>query len=542
MIKIVSLIFSFSLLFTVTPVWGNIVLHKLFQDHMVLQQGQAVPIWGTGSNGEVVSVSFNGQNISTTVSNGKWKIVLDTMNYGGPYKMVVQGANIITLQDIYVGEVWLCSGQSNMEYSLPDSEAPTVSNPLIRTIKIPKSNGYIPSPLTDIERGAWYVSTPSTTAGYFSAVGYYLARTLSDSLKVAVGIINATYGGTNVEAWTSLATQQTSSQLLPVLSYWKGKDSTKEWYPANLYNGMIHPIAPFAIKGVCWYQGETVTSNGVPYSYQLQALIQDWRNLWGVGNFPFNIVQLPNYGPVQTAPDEGTSGWKAVQEAQFLTMRKMQNVGMVVTIDIGDTGNIHPTNKLDVGYRLGLWALANTYSKNITYSGPLYKSMAIEGSSIRLKFDHAENMVAKGGGELTGFAISGPDKKFVWGNAKIDGTSIVVSSPQIKSPTIVRYAWHSNTPIFNLYNKAGLPASPFRTDGTSFTTNYGNRDIPIREGRLRSRVCLQHSSSLGHQANDYTAYNFMGRKAWQLNEGKNIRLENKFSNNIYILTLLDKKK
>ena len=447
--------------------FANITLHGLFQDHMVLQKGQLVPIWGKGADGEVVTVRFNGQNVSTTVVDGKWKVELSPMDYGGPYSCIIQGSNSITLSDVYVGEVWICSGQSNMEYGLPDDEQPTKSYPLIRTLKVPAQAGYISSPRTEVNLNGkiWRVAMAGNTSGYFNAVGYYFARTLSDSLHVAVGILNATLGGTYVESWTSLAMQQAVPELQPVVSFWKGrKDSTAGWYLSNLYNGIIHPIAPFAIRGFCWYQGESGVDNGALYRDQLPALVQDWRNLWKAGDLPFLIVQLPNLGPLQTDPDNTAGGWKAVQEAQLLAMRHMNNVGLAVTIDIGDMNNIHPTNKRDVGTRLGLSALANTYQKSLTYSGPIYKSMAIEGSSIRLQFDHAENMMAKGGGSLTGFAISGSDNNFVWGNATIDGNTIVVNSPSVNAPTCVRYAWHSNTPIISLFNTAGLPASPFRTD------------------------------------------------------------------------------
>lgn len=444
---------------------GSITLHGLFQDHAVLQKGQQVPIWGKGTDGETVTVTFNGQNVSTTVTDGKWKVVLNPMDYGGPYNLIVQGSNTIKLSDIYVGEVWICSGQSNMEYSLPANEAPAAANPLVRTFKIPRADGYIPSPRSDIESNSvWRVSTPTTTAGYFSAVGYYFARKLSETLNVAVGIIHASYGGTYIEAWTSLSMQKAVPELQPVLSYWNGKNSNDPWYPANLYNGMIHPIAPYAIKGFCWYQGESLVSNGALYRDQLPALVQDWRNLWKAGDLPFYIVQLPNYGALQTDPDKSIGGWKAVQEAQLLAMRHMKNVGLAVTIDVGDMNDIHPKNKRDVGTRLALSALAKTYQKNLTYSGPIYNSMTIESNSIRLKFDNAENMVAKDGGKLTGFAICGSDNNLVWGNATIDGNTIIVNSPSVSAPTCVRYAWHSYTPIFNLFNTDGLPASPFRTD------------------------------------------------------------------------------
>lgn len=460
---------------------ANITMHGLFQNHMVLQKGKVAPVWGKGAEGEAVTVTFNGQTVSTTVVDGNWKVELSPMDYGGPYSLKIQGNNTITLSDVYVGEVWVCSGQSNMEYTLPNDEAPTVSYPLVRTLKIPRPQGYISSPRTEIESGkVWRVSTPSETAGFFNAVGYYFARTLSDSLHVAVGILNTAVGGTYVESWTSLAMQQAVPELQPVVTYWNGKQDkqTEPWYLSNLYNGIIHPIAPFAIRGFCWYQGESGVENGALHRDQLPALIQDWRNLWKEEDMPFLIVQLPNMGSLQTTPDNGSAGWKAVQEAQLLAMRHMNNVGLAVTIDIGEMNNIHPKNKWDVGKRLGLSALANTYQKNITYSGPIYKSMTIEGSSIRLQFDHAENMVAKDGGALTGFAISGADKNFVWGNATIDGNTIVVNSPSVSAPMHVRYAWHSNTPIISLFNTAGLPASPFRTDCPTGIISNLPTDVP----------------------------------------------------------------
>lgn len=446
----------------------TLAAHGLFQNHMVLQQGQPVPVWGTGPDGEVVTVTINGKSATATVSGGKWKAMLDPMNYGGPYVMTIRSVSkTITLSDVYVGEVWLCSGQSNMEYWLPPAQAPTVDHPLIRTVNIRRTAGRILDPRSEIEPTPWRVSTRAETAGYFTAVGYYFALTLSASLNVAVGIINSSYGGTHIETWTSRAMQEAVPELQPVLPYWEPYDPSLH-HPADLYNGMIHPLAPFAIKGVCWYQGESRMDHGVPYRDQLPALIQDWRNLWQANDLPFNIVQLPSYGsPPQTIPDSSTGGWKAVQEAQLLAVRHMNNVGLAVTLDCADPTNpdqIHPPNKQPVGHRLALWTLANTYGRSLSFSGPLYKSMRIEGNHIRLTFDHADGMRAANGGALTGFAICGADMNFVWGDATIEGDEIVVSSPLVPAPTVVRYAWSNISPLFSLFNQDGLPASPFRTD------------------------------------------------------------------------------
>jgi len=459
-----ALLLNYSITVQLSAQTGDaLAAHGLFQSHMVLQKGQSLPVWGTGTDGEVVTVSINGQSATGTVSGGKWKAVLAPMGYGGPYTMTIQGASkTITLTDVYVGEVWLCSGQSNMEWTMRQAEWPAVDHPLVRSIRIARSNGHVPVPRSGIIGGTWQVAKKSTPAGYFSAVGYHFARTLSESLNVAVGVINSSWGGSTIEAWTSLSMQQAVPELEKVVPYWEGKESDYR-YPANLYNGMIHPLAPFAIRGVCWYQGESLPAHGALYRDQLPAMIKDWRNLWRAPDMPFNIVQLPAYGTPQTAPDSGIGGWKAVQEAQLLAMRHLKNVGLAVIIDSEDPTNLHPPNKQPVGYRLGLWALANTYGRSIAYSGPLYKSMRIEGNSIRLGFDHANGMMARAGGALTGFAICGADKKFVWGNARIEGNEIVVSSPSVTSPTIVRYAW-ATSPLFSLFNRDGLPDSPFRTD------------------------------------------------------------------------------
>jgi sialate O-acetylesterase len=437
------------------PAAAELKLPAIFSDHMVLQRDIAVPVWGTSQPGDTVTVTFAGQTkTAKAAKDGTWRVALDPLKASTkPQALAVQSTidnRKSTIQDVLVGEVWLCSGQSNMAMAVgravnAKAESAAAKLPLIRHIKVARAGGggkgkkgkKGPTAAPKDIRGAWAVCSPQT-AGGFSATAFFFGRELHKELKVPVGLINSSVGGTPIEQWT-------------------GPDNA-----GGLYQSMIAPLVPYAIRGAIWYQGErNAKSNATAYAERLPGLIRGWRKVWGQGEFPFYYVQLPNFKTPQSKPVED-DGWVLVQEAMLKTLA-VPNTGMAVTIDVGDAKNIHPTNKQAVGKRLALWALGKTYEKDIVCCGPIYKSAARKGSTIVITFDHVGGGLVAKGGALKGFAIAGADKKFIWADAKIDGETIVVSSPKIKTPAAVRYAWAPN-PKCNLYNKAGLPASPFRTD------------------------------------------------------------------------------
>jgi sialate O-acetylesterase len=420
---------------------AEVKLPGVFGDHMVLQRDVAVPVWGWAEPGGEVTVTLAGQSQTAAADkDGKWSLRLNRMPAGGPYTLKVRGSSTLELGDVLVGEVWLCSGQSNMAMAVSGcnqyaEEQAAADLPKIRHFTVPRRNAQAPETTCG---GAWTVCSPQTV-GKFSGTAYFFGRTLHKELNVPVGLINSSVGGTPIEAWTG------------------PKDS------GPLYNGMIAPLAPYAIRGAIWYQGERNAKVGQPEAYaaQLPALIGGWRGVWGQGDFPFLYVQLPNYTQPQQQPVEN-AGWVQIREAMLKTLA-VPNTGMAVTVDLGEAGNIHPKNKQDVGKRLALWALAKTYGRDLVYCGPLYRSMRNEGDKIIVRFDQAGGGLVAKGDQLKGFAIAGADKEFRWADAAIEGDTVVVRSPQVKDPAAVRYAWASN-PDGNLYNKAGLPASPFRTD------------------------------------------------------------------------------
>jgi len=376
----------------------------------------------------------------------------------------------ITISDVLVGDVWLCSGQSNMEMGMSACEATedivTGNFPLIRLLTVPRRVEKLPADTADLR---WLRCTPEALKqgvfGGFSAASFYFGRQLYRELKVPIGLIHSSWGGTVAEAWTSLEAlekMESMKERLAVLS-----NPPQPSTPANpnittvLYNGMIAPLLPFAIKGAIWYQGESNAGRACQYRELLPTMINDWRKHFGVGEFPFYIVQLAAFNAREPQPRE--NDWAELREAQALTARNLGNCGLAVAIDIGDGKDIHPKNKRDVGVRLALNALARNYGQKVECSGPWYRSMKVKDGAIRLSFDHARSGLVARSVALKGFAIAGEDKKFVWADARIDGKTVVVASPQIPKPVAVRYAWDTN-PDCNLYNGAGLPAVPFRTD------------------------------------------------------------------------------
>ena len=623
-------------------------LHPLFSDGAVLQRGLPVPVWGWAGPGEKVTVEFAGQKASTIAgADGKWMARLPALE-ASDQPRVLRAAGITTareVQNVVVGDVWVCSGQSNMEMGIGVCDVPAeiaaANHPMIRLLSVPRKVAYEPQ---ELFAGSWAPCTPETVSaggwGGFSAVGYFFGRELHRDLKVPIGLIHTSWGGTICEAWASaeglaplpdftdaVAGVQATAQALrdgggtpdtieawyrkndpgtaagwqapefddtawvsapqpglweqsglpgfdgivwlrksfdapaawegreltlslgPVddidttwingvkvgsmevwnqprvykipagmvkpgrnviavrvldgasgggicgqvaqmfigpagneqgslllAGAWRRKDSTpmrslngmpgqaslnKPNVPTVLFNGMISPLLPYAIKGAIWYQGVSNAGRGYQYRSLLPAMITDWRAHFGVGDFPFYIVSLANFQQSSPQPSENDA-WAELREAQAMTAKNLKNCGLAVAIDIGDAADIHPKNKLEVGRRLALAALARAYGRDIAYSGPWYKGLTIEEGKIRLTFEHAKGLAAKDG-KLTGFAIAGEDRKFVWADAVIDGETVVVSSPAVPKPAAVRYAWHVN-PVCNLINAAGLPAVPFRTD------------------------------------------------------------------------------
>jgi sialate O-acetylesterase len=459
----------------------KISLPAMFSNNMVLQRNIKVPFWGTAKPGEKLSVSLKKQKVWTTADfNGKWIIYLDPMKAGGPMEVTISSKeDTIQFSNVFIGDVWIASGQSNMEMTLGPSrffggvknsaqEVAISDDSLLRVFTVAK-NSNVDGPQTNAA-GQWKLSNPQNS-GEFTATGYFFAQELRKELGVAIGIISTSWGASPAQAWTSKKTLTTDPELLPIVTNWEktanGSDTASnkpifpQKRPASLYNGMISPLIPYGIKGVIWYQGEGNTDNPKQYQRLFPAMISNWRNDWGQGNFPFLFVQLANFKKVQEKPSE--DGWAGLREAQRLTALDLTNTEMAVAIDIGDEKDIHAKNKKDVGRRLALNALSQVYKHKIQYSGPLYKSMKIDGNKIHLLFEHARGLKSKDGKALKGFAIAGKDKKFVWGLAKIKGKTIILSSPQVDSPIAVRYSWADN-PIGNLYNSSDLPASPFRTD------------------------------------------------------------------------------
>ena len=511
------------LVLAASPARAGVSVPRVFSDNMVLQRGIQVPIWGWAEAGEEVIVSFAGQEKKATAdAGGNWKVSLDSLETNAKTaELTISGKNTLVIKNVLVGEVWICSGQSNMQWRVggaldPAGEAKTANYPLIRQLAVPNVATDVPQ--KDF-RGSWSVCSPGSVGG-FTAVGYFFGRELHKELGIPIGLINSSWGGTRIEPWTPLdgfrliseapfakATIERIEKADPGTesggkAYAEALAKVKEWlpvaeaaiakgeYPAPLpplpsigrshqdptriQRAMIHPLVPYAIRGAIWYQGESNGGEGITYFQKLQALIGGWRGLWGQGDFPFYIVQLANFTADRKTP-EGGDGYAKIREAQRKAL-EIPNTGVAVIIDIGEAGNIHPRNKQDVGKRLALWALARDYEKDVVCSGPLYKKHAIEGDKIRVHFDHTGTGLMVGlkeglaptaevkDSKLERFAIAGADKKWVWADATIDGETVVVSSPEVKKPVAVRYAYSANPEGRNLYNREGLPASPFRTD------------------------------------------------------------------------------
>lgn len=491
------LVFLATLCFLTCPALAvELKLPAIFSDNMVLQRHLANPVWGWADPSETITVSIADQRKQATAdANGQWMVKLDSLPAGGPHEFVITGKKTITLKNVLIGEVWICSGQSNMEWSLdraaggPEA-AKESANPQLRLFTVQKRPS--DKPLEDVT-GSWKEAGPDTTPR-FSAVAYYFGRKLQKDLDVPVGLIHTSWGGTAIELWQSQPALEAEPEFKLLLEVYqqqraafaerkkqrdeaiaKAKAEGKTppaalrppMAPASLYNGMIAPLVPYGVAGAIWYQGESNAGRAELYRKQMPAMINHWRKDFGHGDFPFLMVQLANFTARNTEPVE--QDWAYLREAQTMTTRNTPKVGMAVAIDIGEAADIHPRNKEDVGKRLALAALGIAYGRNISYSGPIYDSMRIEGDRVRIHFKHTGPGLTTGRDErnqrvpLKGFAIAGEDRKFVWADAVIEGHSVVVFSDKVPNPVAVRYGW-SNNPEATLYNKDGLPASPFRTD------------------------------------------------------------------------------
>ncbi len=486
---------------------GEVRLASLFSDNMVVQRETAAAFWGWAQPGEKIDVtaSWGATASATADADGAWRLKLKTPKAGGPFTITVKGQNTLELKNVLSGDVWLCSGQSNMGMTVSGvTNAPleiaAANYPEIRLLSVNLTTAN--EPQKECKVRGWELCA-SNTVGAFTAAGYFFGRKLHRDLKVPVGLINSSWGGTCIEAWTSWDVQKDDPAMQALKKSWDERDKayTPEadqkqfeeakkalaaWnkgdkktnaprprlqgqplksqnYPANLFNAMVNPLVPFAIKGAIWYQGEANAGRGKEYRGQMERLIVNWRTQWGT-DFPFYFVQLPNYmAPWQSPVEDG--GWPQIRESFAKTAKEVPNTGMAITIDIGEEKDIHPKNKQDVGDRLARVALRKTYGlKGFAWSGPVAESCKFAGGKAVVRFDNGGAPLAvKGGGKLVGFALTGADGLTVHADAAIEGPdTVVVSSAQVPEPAVVHYAWANNPVGVNLANAEGLPASPFR--------------------------------------------------------------------------------
>jgi sialate O-acetylesterase len=505
---------------TALPATAEVRLPKIFTDNMMLQRDLPVRVWGWADPGETVSVTLVGTTAATQAdSKGQWSLEVPAIKAGENLDLTVKGNNSLTLKNVIVGDIWVCSGQSNMEMSLGGclgaaEDIKAADLPRIRRIKFKRvQSGQAAADAPTAS--PWQVCAPASAA-QFTAVGFYFAREIQQKTGVPIGIVDTNWGGTRIEPWVAPCGLELVSELQPALL---AKQEAVKVYQAQLpaaltqmeawiaetrsllangtptnpppaiptppdggwsglYNAMIHPLVRFPIKGALWYQGEANGSEGETYYDKMRALVGSWRKQWGQGDFPFYFVQLASFQGVTEDP-AGGDGWANLREAQTKSLA-IPNTGMAVitdTVPLAQSGNIHPLNKYDVGLRLALWALGRDYGqKQLEVSGPLFKSLKIEGGKARLEFDHTGSglMIGKKEGrdpaletkqeKLKRFALAGADRKWFWADAVIDHNTVTVASPEVKEPVAVRYAYQMNPDGANLYNREGLPASPFRTD------------------------------------------------------------------------------
>jgi sialate O-acetylesterase len=446
----------------------QLALASIFSDHMVLQRDLNAPVWGTAAPGATVTVEIAGQNQEATADDqGKWRLKLEPMKASSePLELSVSsGDEAVRLNNVVVGDVWVASGQSNMEWHVnlsdnPEKEIAAADWPEIRIVDVP--NVAKDESADSFESAGWKAVTPDTIP-QFSAVAYFFGRELHEHLDVPIGLIGTNVGGTPMESWTNREALESSETFRDETAQSFAPPSTNDvandrkakamHLPARLYNGMVAPIIPYGIKGAIWYQGESNAGRHQQYAELSKLMITGWRNQWGQGDFPFLLVQLAAWEP-------GGDNWPPLREAQFETL-KVPNTGMAVAIDIGHATDIHPKDKQTVGRRLALAARAIAYGEKVVHSGPVYRDMSSSDGKIALSFDSIGGGL-KAEGELRGFEIAGADGKYVPAKATIEGDKVIVSSDAVAEPKMVRYNWAA-FPDGNLYNAEGLPAVPFRT-------------------------------------------------------------------------------
>jgi sialate O-acetylesterase len=472
---------------------------SVFSDHMVLQRDQPIAVWGTAAPNEPVTVLLDGTEARATAGpEGDWLVHLPPHAAGGPFDLVVRASNDVTISDVLVGEVWICSGQSNMSWSMrqhQDTEKalPDSADDRLRVIQFPRVA--VRTPQRSIQ-ARWQLAGPESLKN-FSAVAYGFGRHLRATLDVPVGLVHTSWGGTRAEAWTREAALQRHEVLQPILERWqqiydrypdarrRHDEAMAEWKvraaaarkdgkkaprrpgapmgpdhrhaPARLYNGMIQPLVPMTFRGAIWYQGESNAPRAYQYRTLFPTMIRDWRDAFGRGQFPFLFVQLAAFEDKRGDP----RAWAELREAQTMAL-SLPNTGMACIIDLGLKNNIHPPHKLEVGRRLALQALAGTYGQDVVCSGPMLSHYTIEGEAIRLHFDHVGSGLEQQGDALVGFEIATERGAFEPAVAVLDGDTVVVRGT-MASPRHVRYAWR-HWPEISLRNREGLPAIPFRTD------------------------------------------------------------------------------
>ncbi len=493
------------------PARADVKPHPLFSDGMVLQQGMKCPVWGTAEPGEEISVELDLGDMGLGVKgnaarDGTWRFDIHATKVGGPFTLRIKGKNTVTIKDVHVGEVWVASGQSNMQWSVnqsadPDKVRAAAKDPLVRFFTVP----HVPAdePKKDVN-ARWVAASPETVGG-FSAVAYHFARHLREARKVPVGILHTSWGGTYAEAWTPTTYLESIPSLKRVVDNYRQNrpnaandfqralekhkadlethkkaveeakrdgrrpppaprppvnPATTPNRPSVLFDGMIAPLQPYAIKGAIWYQGESNAGRAWEYRTLFPTMIRAWRETWKQGDFPFLFVQLAPFMPIVEQPQD--SNWAELREAQLFTSQTVPHTAMAVITDAGDPKDIHPKQKAGAGRALA-------YGEKITHSGPLYDEMKVEGYKVVLRFKHAGAGLEARGGDLKGFTVAGQDRKFRNARAEIQGDQVVVWSDEVDKPVAVRYGWY-NCPVVNLWNKDGLPASPFRTDTFPVTT------------------------------------------------------------------------
>lgn len=474
----------------------------IFSDHAVLQADQKVPLWGTASPGEKISIQFAGKKVEAVADEkGNWKTELPPLEAGTTGELSFVGETTFTAKDVLVGDVWLCSGQSNMGLSIKRSEngpqeIAAANYPKIRMFRLERTASKAPVAEPNAK---WVVCSPESVAGW-TAVGYFFGRDIFKARGIPVGLIQASWGGTDIEGWSSAEAVDASGSGKAVRERWaqlladypkalaayealmaqsKGKAETSEGegeisgrgkpkkppgpdspsFPGNLFNGMISPLIPYAIRGIIWYQGENNTPRTSEYGELLTHLIRDWRQRWGNAKLPFLYVQLPNF---PSGKPMGT-GWAEFRDVQAAVLTEPET-RMAVTIDLGSSETVHPIRKREVGERLSWLARKHVYGEQIPADAPVFVTARRDGASLKMEFKRDKSpLVFRKAGDNSSFEIAGEDKKFVPAEVSVEGDAVVLSSPRVPNPVFVRYAWKNDPPV-TLFDSAGLPARPFRTD------------------------------------------------------------------------------